>query len=113
MNLMKLREAVLKNTARPGNDESKGVAEKPLRTSQYWEGDAEMGVILFIGIAMSYGFTPFELTQFVAVEREQVLFKNEHYNKMMKDDGLGGARMRVKTELIKNYLWFYDRTFKK
>ena len=113
MNLFKLREAVLKNTCRPTDEEAKELADKSLRTSRYWEGDSEMGLILFIGIASNYGYSSTEIEMVISVDFEQVQFKRSVYDRAMNSSvaTLSALRMRNKTKLIKNYLRYHDLAF--
>ena len=106
---MKLREAVIKNTCKPTEEEEKELAPfKSLRTSRRWEGDSEMGLILFIGIANDYGIADFEISSMISVDQDQIDWKKNLYKEVCASTTLSGLRMRNKTTLVKNYLRFYD-----
>jgi len=100
MNLFKLREAVMKNTCRPTQEElAKLTIDKPLRTSRSWEEDSEMGMILFIGIATEMGADSGEIETAISVDAKEVDYKRGVYTKLLKR-----VRFTNKVVLIKNYM---------
>lgn len=102
MTLFKLKEAVTINTCKPSPAELKGLTFiKPLRTSRYWEGDSDTGLVLFIGLAVQYGFTAPEIELEVGAEGAEVSYKNDLFKTRVKEKH---PRFLNKIKLIQNYM---------
>lgn len=95
-----IREAILKNTARPtSGEEKKFTIPKVLRTSTSREGDSELGLILFCGIANELGMTIDEIVLSLSVDAAEARFKIQKFSEMV-----GDVRFDNKIKLIHNYL---------
>jgi len=124
-----LKEAVLKNTVRPRQEEElKMTVSRFIRCSPEIEGDSQLGIILFCGIAyVFYGVSKSAIIEFTGMEPEEFNFKTgkfiDNYNQAMQLTPIKGAvsldlisshefdllKLRTKISLINNYIKFNHR----
>jgi hypothetical protein len=122
-----LKEAVLANTVRPRPDEEKKLTvSKLIRTSPEVEGDSQLAMILFVGIASSiYNVNSSEIIEYFGMEPEEFEFKVKKFNvhhsiskklrpldymSMQEDPSPMNFDMRKfanKVKLIKTYIHLY------
>ena len=76
-----IKEAVVKNVCAPDDSEWEDLStSKVVRTSTKREGDAELGMILLIGIAAGFGYTFNEISLLASVEQDVYEFKLQKFN---------------------------------
>lgn len=96
-------EAIIKNVCKPRpNEEEKFTTPRWHRASQYYEGDSQNGIVLFIGISNGRNFPVDEVMSFLGVEEAEYYFKLEKFQKKLKK----GGRFATKVKLIENYIKF-------
>jgi hypothetical protein len=104
--LQLLEEAIIKNTCPPREGE-KFTQSKKLRVSGELEGDSQLGVLLFVGVAAKYGVPRPEVTEYIGIEVDEHDYK---INKFSIEHVAGNTRLINKTKLIFNYIKFYARS---
>lgn len=127
ISLADIKEAVLANTARPTEEEDlRFTQDRFIRCSQNMEGNSQVGIILFAGVAKQFGFPDSHIMMYASIEREQLVFKLQEFREknnagQMKiglrvkykkgiidpsfaDDFDEDVRFAYKVILIKNYL---------
>jgi hypothetical protein len=96
-----LYEAVRKNVSEPEPSElDKLTVSKRLRASASREGDSEMGILLFIGVADQFGIPVDDIMNELSIELEEYKFKSKRFQIQIKKD----RRLQNKVLLIYNYL---------
>jgi hypothetical protein len=123
-----LKEAVLKNTVRPRpEEEAKMTISRLIRCSPEIEGDSQLGLVLFIGMAHTiYGISDSEIMDHLGIEQEEYKFKLKKFrNNLFEAKALNpiplGTSFEVfssrefdlrkllnKVKLISNYVKFYS-----
>lgn len=118
--------ATKKNVCEPREDEVFNV-ERMIRASGDLEGDSQVGILLFIGIARDFNVNASEIIDFLGIEKEQYTYKLNKYServvKMRKlingigfyqeeSDEWNTVRFRNKISLIKTFIYFYARQSK-
>lgn len=126
--LFLLNEAILKNTVRPRpHEEQKMSISKSIRCSPEIEGDSQLGIVLFCGIAsIHYGIPKNEIMDYLGVDSSEFTYK---VNKFIENTGSAGKlpqkfngaafdiisnneidliKIRNKVKLVKNYVQFYS-----
>lgn len=125
-----LKEAVLKNTVRPRpEEEEKMTVSRFIRCSPEIEGDSQLGIILFCGLAHKfYGLTQSEIIDHVGIEPEEFKFKvhkflnnyaqasrlkpiNHNAYHVLSFREFDLYKMRNKVMLINNYIDFYAQKY--
>lgn len=121
-----LLAATKKNVCEPREDEVFNV-ERMIRASGDLEGDSQIGVLLFIGIARDFGINASDIIDFLGIEKEQYQYKlNKYTERVVKTRSLSKnlgfyqeeseewntCRFRNKVVLIKTFLYFYARQSK-
>lgn len=121
-----LKEAVLKNTVRPRPEEEvKMTISKVIRCSPEIEGDSQLGIMLFCGVAyMFYGIPVQQIIDHLGMEPEEFNYKVkkfiENYNEASKLGKLNDTtsfhvidskefdlrKLYNKVRLINNYIKF-------
>jgi hypothetical protein len=101
-----LEEAILKNTCPPRPGE-KFTQSKKLRVSGEVEGDSQLGMILFVGVANYFNITRADTTEFIGIEPEEYDYKLRKFH-----DGTDTeeTRMTFKFKLVSNYVKLYAST---
>jgi hypothetical protein len=103
--LCRIREAVLKNTCRPLPKEKELSDIKRLRVSALREGDSQMGVLLFVGIANELKIDIEQISSCEGIEHEEVRFKISKFKTKLAVVGEDrDNRFHYKVQLIRNYL---------
>lgn len=96
-----ISEAVRCNICKPDEFEKMELtSHKDLRASQAKEGDSQIGILLFIGIAHMYRHTKSEIMDYIGVETDEFEYKSAKFITKMKEDD----RFKTKVKLINNYL---------
>lgn len=99
--LFQLQEAVLKNVAPPKPDElEKYRFNKMFPSSPYYEGNNELGLILFVGVAHTLGVSREEIEMFLSIGEEEYDFKLSRFNEKIETD----HRFFNKVRLVDNYI---------
>lgn len=97
---LRIKEAITKNVCHPtAGEEKRFTVSKLLRTSTSREGDSEVGLILFCGIADELGLTTDEIVIILSVDAEEARFKIKRYSELIDE-----PRFKNKIKLVKNYL---------
>lgn len=100
--IFQIKEAIIKNTCPPDDDEKEDLStSKVVRTSIKREGDAELGMILLIGISHAFGYSFNEISLLASVGHDEYEFKLGKYQTRSK---LNNTRFINKIKLINNYL---------
>ncbi len=121
-----LNEAIIKNTVRPRpNELEKMTVSKVIRCSPEIEGDSQLGILLFCGIAhVQYGVSKNKIMDYIGVEPEEFRFKIDKFKKNLDEanklpklhanviDVLGPHqldlyKLKNKVTLINNYIKFH------
>lgn len=102
VSLFDLHEAVSKQICRPKDSERRHITvDRQLQASPAMEGDSQIGLILFVGLAGELGLDPREAMEFVGIEsKSEYNYKVSKYKTLSK----AGGRFAVKKRLILNYL---------
>lgn len=107
-NLFNLKKAVLANTCRPTpKEDAELTTDKAIRTSPSWEGDSEIGVLLYVGLAAEMGFQLGDITTALSVEHEEAKYKINRFKEIVAGENVARDvrwRLNNKIMLIKNYL---------
>jgi len=99
--LIGLETAIKKNVASPKPDEwEKYEFAKKLPSSPSAEGNYELGLMLFIGIAYGLGVSQEEIEMYLSIEEAEFDFKLMAYEERNNID----PRFQTKVKLIRNYL---------
>lgn len=82
-----LKEAVLVNTVRPRPEEEKKILiSKMIRCSPEVEGDSQLAMILFAGIASAiYNISPSVIIEYFGMEPDEFKYKVEKFKLNLKD----------------------------
>lgn len=100
--IFQIKEAIIKNVCAPDAEELEDLAtSKIIRTSTKREGDAELGIILLIGISAMFGYPYHEISMLTSVEYDEYEFKLKKFRARLKGDR---NRFWNKVKLILNYL---------
>lgn len=100
--IFQIKQAVVKNTCAPDESEWEQLStSKVVRTSIRMEGDAELGLVLLIGMADAYGHGFEEIHSLASVERDEYDYKLAKFKAARKTD----PRYSRKIALIQNYLY--------
>lgn len=125
--LLLLNEAILKNTFRPRpHEEEKMTASRIIRCSPEIEGDSQLAIVLFCGMAhIIYGISKNDILDFIGIDANEFNYKvNKFINNMAEASSVpakvpGEAfdvisnqqidimKLRNKVRLIKSYIRFY------
>ena len=113
-NLYALHVAVEKNTCRPKQKEAKEITVKrKILASPSMEGDSQIGMILFVGVAHEMGYNKLAIKNYLSIEFDgEFDYKLRKYKAKLddaKDDKV--SRFRNKVILIKNHLRFNNVGF--
>lgn len=100
-----VREAVVKNTCRPLPIEREAYDPRSIRVSTLREGDSQIGIMLFVGVANELGFTAEEIMMSEGIEKLEVDYKIEKYNEKIKYD----KRFGNKRKLVRNFLKLHEK----
>lgn len=95
-----IREAVVKNTCRPLPVEREAYDPRSIRVSTLREGDSQIGIMLFVGVATRLGFTSEEIVMSEGIEHKEVAYKYQKYTDKIATD----KRFANKSKLVFNYL---------
>lgn len=102
--MFQIKEAVVKNVCAPDASEFEILStSKIIRTSTKMEGDAELGMILLIGVATLYGHDFEEISAVGSVEEEEYHFKLGKFSSRLREYS-SRSRFKIKIALIQNYL---------
>lgn len=123
-----LKEAVIKNTVRPRpEEEEKMTVSRLIRCSPEIEGDSQLGIVLFCGIANTvYGVSDHDIIDHLGIEPEEYKFKLKKYRNNMYEASLLGPttgeafqvissrefdlrKLQNKVKLIKKYISLYAK----
>lgn len=123
-----LLEATKKNICKPRETEiQEYTVDKLIRASGELEGDSQVGMILFIGVARDFGISTVEIIDFLGIEKEEYIYKLQKYqgkslkfnkistnlqNYQEESEDWNTSRFKNKVLLIKNFLYFYARQHK-
>lgn len=100
--LWQLQEAILKNICAPSSNEMEEFTiSRFIRASGKMEGDSQLGILLFIGLADRYDYPYAEIANMATVEYEEYRFKLSKYKRKCKSND---SRFLNKKKLIENYL---------
>jgi len=103
--LIGLKKAILANVASPKKAELKKYEfAKMLPSSPSLEGNYEIGVILFVGVADFLGISREEVEMFLSIEEDEYDWKLKEYGTRF----VGDKRFFNKVNLIINYLQHYE-----
>lgn len=96
-----IEEAISKNVCKPTKKEELEFSiDRRFRASPSAEGDSQMGIILFCGIAKDSGFTKDDILLFASIQPSVYSFKIEKYNRLLRQS----KRFVNKVKLIKTYI---------
>lgn len=124
-----LKEAVMKNTVRPRpEEESKMTVSRLIRCSPEIEGDSQLAIVLFCGMAEKlYGIPPSEIIDHLGIEPEEHKYKvnkfwtnivagmklkplkNKDIFQVMSSREFDLRKLVNKVRLINNYIAFYAK----
>lgn len=100
--MFEIMEAVKKNVCAPGEEEMEDYTiSRCVRASTKNEGDSQVGIVLFVGIATDYNYTYSDISTIASLEFEEYRFKLSKYKRKSRSND---TRFRNKIKLIKNYL---------
>jgi hypothetical protein len=100
--LYQIQVAILKNVCAPDVDEiEKFTIERPIRSSKKYEGDSQLGILLYTGICTDYGYSYRDIAAWVSIDRQEYKFKLTKYKHRVKNKD---ERLLLKRKLINNYL---------
>lgn len=103
--IFQIKEAIIKNVCAPDETEFEVLStSKLIRTSTKMEGDAELGMILLIGVATLYGHDFEEISALGSVEEEEYQFKLGKFSGRLRMYP-PQSRFITKIRLIQNYLY--------
>lgn len=108
--LAELETVIRANICKPRPEEThKFTIERKLRASPSMEGDSQIGITLFVGVANDMGFAAKDIMRYLSVEEDIFRFRLKKYEKsmektLMKPIGkLTRPRFQNKVSLIKNH----------
>lgn len=102
--VLQIKEAIVKNVCAPDETEFEVLStSKIIRTSTKMEGDAELGMILLIGVSTLYGHDFEEISMLGSVEEEEFHFKLGKFSARLRQYS-PQSRFVTKIRLIQNYL---------
>ena len=102
--IFQIKEGIVKNVCATDETEFEILStSKIIRTSTKMEGDAELGMILLIGMATLYGYPYEEVSALGSVEEEEYTYKLGKFRHRLKNVSPSG-RFVTKLRLIQNYL---------
>lgn len=109
IDLNKLKEAVLKNTCRPTEEEERKLtSNRVIKTSPSWNNDSELGIILFVGFAKANKASNDDICDVLCIDHEECEFKAQVYKdvltKSLRGRDLISKRFANQVALIKNYM---------
>lgn len=100
--MFQIQEAVKKNICAPGEDELEDFTiSRSIRASTKREGDSQLGIVLFVGICASYGYSYSDISSIGSLEFEEYRFKLSKYRRKSRSND---KRFVNKIRLIRNYL---------
>jgi hypothetical protein len=95
-------EAVRKNICAPGDDECDDyTVSRTIRASTKREGDSQLGLLLFIGVAAEYGYGYSDISSAASIEYEEYRYKLSKFRRKSRSND---KRFLNKVKLVKNYL---------
>jgi hypothetical protein len=104
VSLLKIQEAISKNVCPPDENEEQNFSiPKSLRASISREGDSQLAILLFVGIATDYGYSPADIKIFLNIRSEEFKYKLSKYKRKSRSNDV---RFINKILLVKNYLRF-------
>lgn len=105
-----LKQAILVNTCRPKEKEREKITvDRIIQTSPSQEGDTQLGLILFIGMASKLGFKKSEIMDYLSIEfDEEYNYKLGKFEEMLNSKD--HKRFKVKVDLVVNYLFLHGYT---
>lgn len=124
-----LKEAILKNTVRPRpEEEDKITVSKLIRCSPQIEGDSQLGIMLFCGIAsVGYGCKSNEIMEYLGIEQNEFNYKLKKFIENYRSaqslkplhsgipfDILSGRefdlrKLKNKVSMVNNYISLYAK----
>jgi hypothetical protein len=100
--LFSIQLAVTKNVCAPDADEIQNFTiERSIRSSKKYEGDSQLGVLLYTGICSDYGYSYKDISAWVSLDKDEYNYKLTKYKQKVKDKD---KRLLLKRKLINNYL---------
>lgn len=101
----KLENAVVVNICRPDDEEIKKVAlHRKIKASASMEGDSQIGLVLFIGIATNdFDQNGKEIAEYLSCNPDEYRYKLKKYTRKLENQD---PKYLAKIKLIKNYLKF-------
>lgn len=97
--MFQIREAITKNVCDCG-DEMYTIV-KDMRANSKLEGDSQLKMVLFVGLAHSYGYTQTDIMLLAHLQKKEFTYKLRKFRRKMA--GID-ARFKTKIKLINNYL---------
>lgn len=97
--LFQIREACIKNLCPPQNETFK--ISRSIQVSAKYEGDSQLGLMIFIGVATEHGYSYSEIAMAEHVNYDEYVYKRSKYKRKLRTKE---KRFGVKVKLIKNYL---------
>jgi hypothetical protein len=97
--MFQIREAITKNVCDSGDEQYKVV--KDMRANSKLEGDSQLKMVLFVGLATSHGYTQSDIMLLAHLQKKEYTYKLRKFRRKMA--GID-ARFKIKIKLINNYL---------
>jgi hypothetical protein len=100
--MFQIQEAIRKNICAPDEAESDDfTVSRIIRASTKREGDSQLGVVLFVGLADELGYKYHDIESIASLQRDEYKFKLSKFRRKSKSND---TRFLNKIKLVKNYL---------